>query len=127
MSERSTEIEAWAMAYIELYESGAPVNEKHALWWAAEQFMLPEDEAAAEKSWETILAIVARNPSGTVLSVLAAGPLEDLIHYFGPLFVSRIEQQARSDQTFRDLLGGVWESGQPDIWKRVAASRGPIW
>jgi hypothetical protein len=59
--------------------------------------------------------------SEEVLGVLAAGPLEDLIHDKGDDFIERIELLARRDPAFRLLLRGVWESGSPAVWERVAS------
>ncbi|SDZ07085.1 hypothetical protein SAMN04487939_11482 [Lysobacter sp. yr284] len=68
---------------------------------------------------------MARNPPGPVLGYLAAGPLEDMIACFGDYFIERIEDTARRDPAFRDLLHGVWKNRTPDaLWERVKAARG---
>jgi hypothetical protein len=55
-------------------------------------------------------------------SVLAAGPLEDLFGWHGAQFIGRVEQEARNDPSFAQLLGGVWKSTIPEnIWLRVQA------
>ena len=89
--------------------------------------MFPGDTANAEDCWATILEILVRNPPRQVLRVLAAGPLEDLIHHVGPEFIDRIELQARRNPAFRQLLGGVWACSTPDVWARVEAVRGAAW
>ena len=123
----SRTIEDWASAYIALQQDGRRALDGHPLFWAAERFMFPSDMASAEDCWATILEILARNPPEPILGVLAAGPLEDLIHHVGPKFIDRIELQARQDPAFRHLLGGVWASGTTDIWARVEAARGATW
>ncbi|TPG44774.1 hypothetical protein EAH75_10595, partial [Rhodanobacter glycinis] len=89
----SRTIEDWASAYIALQQDGGRALDGHPLFWAAERFMFPGDTASAEDCWATILEILARNPPEPILAVLAAGPLEDLIHYVGPEFIDRIELQ----------------------------------
>ncbi|HET6430956.1 DUF6869 domain-containing protein [Dyella sp.] len=123
----SQAIEDWANAYIALQQDGSRPLDGHHLFWAAERFMFPVHTADAEDCWATILAILARAPPKDVLGLLAAGPLEDLIHHAGPGFIDRIELQARKDPAFRHLLGGVWASSTPDIWARIEAARGATW
>jgi hypothetical protein len=121
------DIEAWASAFVAFQQDPDRSRENHPLFWAAEQFMLPSQSASAEDCWAAILAILSRNPPDSVIGMLAAGPLEDLIHEAGPQFIDRIELQSRRDPAFRHLLGGVWESSTPDIWVRVEAARGGTW
>ena len=120
----SMDIEAWASAYIAFQQDGSRSTDSHPLWWAAERFM---DAPGAEDSWAAILAILAKSPPYSVLGMLAAGPLEDLIHEAGPQYIERIELEARRNPAFRHLLGGVWESSTPDIWSRVESARGSTW
>lgn len=62
-----------------------------------------------------------------MIGILAAGPLEDLIHAWGPAFIDRIEVQAHRDLAFRHLLGGVWRSSSEEIWKRIEVARVRAW
>ena len=117
----------WADAYIALQNDERHAFDGHPLFWAAERFMEPGDSAPAEDCWQAILEILSRQPSDTVIGVLAAGPLEDLIHHAGPEFIERIEVQARRDPAFRHLLGCVWMSSSPEVWARVEAARGSVW
>jgi hypothetical protein len=58
-----------------------------------------------------------------LLSMLAAGPLEDLI---GMETIDRIEREAAANQRFRDLLGGVWYYRAPaELKARLDALVGP--
>ncbi|WP_425599522.1 DUF6869 domain-containing protein [Xanthomonas phaseoli] len=118
------DIEAWASAYIACQQDGSRANENHRLWWAVERFM---DAPGSEESWAAILAILAKNPPSSVIGVLAAGPLEDLIQDSGLRYIERIELEARRNPGFRHLLGGVWKSGTPEVWMRVEAARGATW
>lgn len=78
--------------------------------------------------WEFILAAFTKNMSRRVFSVLAAGPLEDLLASFGELYIDRVETLARRDPKFNDLLGGVWKNSMSDeVWERVTRSRSNGW
>ncbi|MDR2637430.1 MAG: hypothetical protein LBB55_03750 [Zoogloeaceae bacterium] len=125
-------IKDWATAYIAFQQDSDknldhPLYLDHPLFWAAERFMIPEDPDIAEDCWAAILEILSRNPPESVIGILAAGPLEDLIDCAGPQFIDRIELQARRDPAFQHLLGGVWESSTPEIWARIEAVRGDAW
>ncbi len=123
-----TEIEHWASAWIAYQQNREHASDHHILWWAVEKFMVTMDESAnAEDCWLTVLAILSRNPSNSIIAMLAAGPLEDLIHFAGPRFIDRIELEACCNPAFQYLLGGVWRSSSPEIWKRIEAVRSEIW
>jgi hypothetical protein len=71
-------------------------------------------------AWQAILAVLKDPRAEPYLGVLAAGPLEDLLSSHGPEFITRIENEAKSNPKFSWLLGGVWQSDIPDnIWVRV--------
>ena len=59
------------------------------------------------------------------VTLLAAGPLEDLIARDGAEFIDRIEELARRSARFRYALSGVWPQGKgaTATWKRVEAAR----
>jgi hypothetical protein len=60
---------------------------------------------------------IERNPS--VLSFLAAGPLEDLVSLDT---IARIEREAAASEAFCALLGGVWYFNvQPELKARLNA------
>jgi hypothetical protein len=123
----TSEIAAWADAYIALQSNAKGSLDDHSLFWAADRFMAPGKSAPAEACWQAILEVLSRRPSDEVIGVLAAGPLEDLIDHAGPEFIGRIELEARRNPAFRHLLGGVWQSSSPEIWARVEAARGSTW
>lgn len=112
-------IEGWADAYINAQLDPGLLRGDHPLWWAVEDLMLPQEPEHAEDCWRVILRVLAQEPPEKVLGILAAGPLEDLIERHGALFIDRIEEEAKIDPAFRELLRGVWESGQHEIWARV--------
>jgi hypothetical protein len=121
------EIDDWADAYIRYQTDSARKRDDDPNWWAVQKFFDGMQSETAEDCWVAILAILDREPADAVLGILAAGPLEDLIHHDGARFIDRIELQARRDPAFRHLLGGVWESGPEEIWTRVDKARGKAW
>ena len=121
------EIERWASAYIEAQQDPTLLKGDHPLWWAVQKFMPGTDRAPPDDCWAVILEVLSRNPPDKVISVLAAGPLEDLIDDHGPEFIERIEIESRRNPSFRNLLGGVWQSSTPDIWSRVQRAQGQRW
>jgi hypothetical protein len=81
-----------------------------------------------EVAWQAILAMSRQALTDQQTTVLAAGPLEDLLAYHGPAFIDRVEKEARVDRAFRHLLGGVWRSSIAEaVWRRMEAIRGPAW
>ena len=122
------EIDAWASAYIQGQQDPTLLQDGNSLWWTVEKFM-PQQccGASPEDCWAAILSVLTQDPPAKVLGVLAAGPLEDLIHYFGPEFIERIETESRRNASFRHLLGGVWQSSTPEIWARVQKAQGQRW
>ena len=129
MALSDSELEHLCSAYLS-YQTAFQANdgkgmERHEDFWAVQQLMLGSSGSAdPEDAWREIRHILAQSPSDEILSVLAAGPLEDLIQYAGDDFIGRIEVAARQDPTFRELLSGVWETGKPDVWSRIAKARG---
>ena len=93
------------------------------------------DEAVQEKpelAWEaikvTVAQIATRPERVQLVEVLAAGPVEDLLHYHGPAMIDRVETEARRNPGFNQVLGGVWGSRiDPDVWERVEQIRNEVW
>lgn len=72
---------------------------------------LPREQP--EKCLDIILVVLEKiknQPDNKLLSILAAGPLEDLLHENGEKVVNRVETNARKNPLFRKLLNGVWDS-----------------
>ena len=117
-------VNAWIVA--EEAEPGNPERESN--WWAIQQVMDWSFERQGELLWRFITAAYKRQLSDKVVSSLAAGPLEDLLVKQGPEFIDRVEELARLDPDFNDLLGGVWRNNMSEeIWKRVEAARHRTW
>lgn len=116
-------------AYIDRYKhthtwgEGMVLREENRNFWAFEELnrIIREDP---ETGWKLVLQIVDTDQSPEVMSNLAAGPLEDLIRQHGAAFIERIEREAVSNATFKELLGGVWQVSCPEVWARVEAARG---
>lgn len=73
---------------------------------------LREDDP--DRMIDLILEILKIEANPVLLSLLAAGPLEDVIN---AATIDRIEREARVNERFRDLLGGVWYYRAPDQLK----------
>ena len=58
-----------------------------------------------------IVEILNIETNPVMLSLLAAGPLEDVISM---QTIDRIEREAAVNERFHDLLGGVWYYRAPD-------------
>src|SRR4051812_26659984 len=78
----------------------------------------PRDEP--EAAWLAIVELSRQALSDDQISLLAAGPLEDLLAYHGEAFIDRVEKEARVHRGFRHLLGGVWRNSISEpVWVRV--------
>ena len=72
-----------------------------------------------DKAIDLIVEILRIETNPVLLSILAAGPLEDVISM---ATIDRIEREASADKRFRDLLGGVWYySASDDLKARLDA------
>jgi hypothetical protein len=118
-------IDAW-IAYYDAPKS----REREKFEWAAQAVLAWSGRSSgdSEMLWQFIMAAYKRDLSDLVLANLAAGPVEDLIANFGAKYIDRIEELARQDPRFNQLLGGVWKRGGPgDIWDRVIRARNTEW
>jgi hypothetical protein len=104
------------------------VDELESEWLSGEDcsmsdalFLFPDAEAV----WQAVLRIMQRELSEEQISLLAAGPVEDLLALYGGQFIDRIEAEAQRSSAFAHVLGGVWQRDIPlEIWQRVEAARG---
>jgi len=71
-------------------------------------------EEDPDKAIELIVEILKIETNPVMLSLLAAGPLEDVISMET---IDRIEREASVNKRFHDLLGGVWYYRAPDELK----------
>ena len=117
-------VDAWIAA--ESAEQRSPEHESN--WWAVSQVLDWALERQGEQLWRFILATYKRDLSDKAFGILAAGPLEDLLAKQGPEFIERVEELARKDPKFNELLGGVWQNTMSEeIWQRVQAARLEVW
>jgi hypothetical protein len=73
---------------------------------------LGEDDP--DRAIDLILEILDIETNPVLLSMLAAGPLEDVISMNS---IDRIEREAATNKRFHDLLGGVWYFRAPEELK----------
>lgn len=82
-------------------------DDKSCSWANEEMMVMPHEDP--ERAWHIILAIIERDPPIWVLSILGAGPMEDLLRAHGVDFIDRIEQEAAQNVRFlRDVLACVY-------------------
>ena len=117
MGTELTDTSEWARAYIAAQSGPGVADTSDTHWWAVERFF--PGNSNPEEAWKTILQVLKLTSDERALGMLAAGPLEDLIHYSGDAFIDRIEHESRTNPTFLKIVGLVWESGTQDIWRRV--------
>ncbi len=99
-----------------------------AKWFAGDHLLYEESREFPEVAWLAILEIAKRDLSDEDKALLAAGPLEDLLSNHGPMFIDRVEVEARRNPRFSYLLGGVWRSGMPEnLWSRIQVARKDVW
>jgi hypothetical protein len=81
-----------------------------------------------EAAWCAILNLLERDLTDEQISLLAAGPLEDLLSEHGAAFIDRVEQEVSANKRFDHLLGGVWRLTMiDDVWNRVQKARSAVW
>ncbi len=81
-----------------------------------------------ETAWQVILILAKHKLSDDQKSMLAAGPLENLLDLYGSVFIGRVVKEAKVNQSFQELLGGVWRRDIPEaIWKQFEGARKNVW
>jgi hypothetical protein len=110
-------------AYLRHAALGSADEEYFWGWEAVTDFV--HSRPAAEV-WELVLELLDRANEDEV-SLVIAGPLEDLVRRHGTVLVSEIEQRAAADEYFRWALGGIWLSrGElpDDVLDRIVRASG---
>lgn len=95
---RSFSDEELVVAYLRNYAS-----KDDALFWAWQR-MQEYVSTDPTKAWQLTLQLIAAAPDNGVLGFVAAGPLEDLLHAQGPVFIDELERLAASDPKFQSAL-----------------------
>src|SRR5271154_5415667 len=118
-------VEGW-IAYWNDRDSGTAYGDSEFAWAADCAGDLVQDHA--DLGLDFVLGVLSNKPNDSVIVVLAAGPLEDVIADHGPTIIERVEAEAARSPEFRRLLGGVWKRGGPDdIWQRVLKAAPDRW
>ena len=114
-------------AWIALHEVELDSADYKRNFWAFEKIR-ELSRRNLELCWEIILVILEQKIGDRALGGFAAGPMEDLLVHHGPAFIDRVEDQARKDEGFQTLFGGVWQNEMSDdVWKRLLAVSGERW
>jgi len=92
-----------ARAWVEQYSKSD--RDRDDNFFALMDFERDLGEEDPDRAIDLILAILDIETNPVLLSMLAAGPLEDVISMST---IDRIEREAAANARFRDLLGGVW-------------------
>lgn len=101
-------------AYLEYSATSRP-----DLFWVTERFR-DLIAHAPEDAYEVVRELVREAPSPYVLSIVAAGPLEDLLSDWGERLIDRLETDARDDPKLMAACAGVWKLYMPDdVWDRL--------
>ena len=125
VSERTvTENDIWRVAidWIRFHHAKRNSQEQFDTAWATTEAMDFVLDGHYEELWNLILVIHSMDQSERIRGMLSAGPIEDLLSERGEMFISRVEQKAKSDPTFAKVLGGVWRSAMSEeVWAKLQA------
>lgn len=105
-------IAALAGAWVEQYSKSD--RDRDDNFFALMDFERELREDDPDRAIDLILAVLAVETNPVLLSMLAAGPLEDVISM---ATIDRIEREAAANKRFADLLGGVWYFRAPEELK----------
>ena len=98
------------------------------VWFESDPTLFEACTDNPEEVWAAILEILKRELTEVQMAELAAGPLETILAYHGPVFIDRVEVEARRSERFNRLLGGVWRNSiKKGVWHRIEAVRKAIW
>jgi hypothetical protein len=101
-----------ARAWVEQYSKSA--RDRDDNFFAMMDYERDLREEDPDKAIDLIVEILKIETNAVLLSLLAAGALEDIISMET---IDRIEREALADNRFHDLLGGVWYYRAPDELK----------
>lgn len=121
---RPHEISLIAQAWIKQYEK-EKLDYEHPVIFPPDNKILVDDlmldfvKYNPEKVFLVIDEILLKTDNKDVLCNLAAGPLEDLLRFYGETVMPQIEERIRKSAKFRDLIFGVYPYSFPGLWKRI--------
>jgi len=83
-------------------------------------------QEAPGRCLDTVLAAMALSATVEEVALIAAGPLEDVLHRKGAMVIDRIEAEAPANARLRLALSAVEAEGSAGapLWLRVQAARG---
>ena len=111
------------LARVWIDETDKPFKDHDRNWQEFQDYQRELIEYDPESALDLVVAVLKIETNPFLLSVLAAGLLEDVIDM--PV-IDRIEREAATDPRFLALLRGVWYSRKPDEVKaRLDAILGP--
>jgi hypothetical protein len=105
-------IEELARVWVE--QTDKPFKDHDRNWQAFQDYERDLVEYDPDSAVDLVIAVLKIETNPFLLSVLAAGLLENVVDM--PV-IDRIEREARADPRFLELLGGVWYSRKPDAVK----------
>lgn len=105
-------VPALARAWVEQYSKSDRDRDDNFFVLMDFERELREDDP--DRAIDLILEVLAIETNPVLLSMLAAGALEDVISM---TTIERIEREARANKRFADLLGGVWYFRAPEDLK----------
>lgn len=111
------------MHYLRALAAGGPDDDHPDAWtWYALDDLA---HRAPDLTLDLILSALRSCATPAETSLLAAGPLEDVIDRNGPAVIDRVEALARSVPRFRYALWAVWPQGREgtQVWARIGAAR----
>ena len=90
------------------------------LHWSIEYVMNLSFEDKYEELWGFIKYTYPKLCSGKVSEIFSAAPLEDFLSGAGEKYFEEISFLARTDNRFKNLLKGVWQSEMSDdFWQKI--------
>jgi hypothetical protein len=90
------------------------------LHWSIEYVMNLSFEDKYEELWSFIKYTYPKLCSGKVSGIFSAAPLEDFLSGAGDKYFEEISFLARTDNRFKNLLKGVWQSEMSDeFWQKI--------
>jgi hypothetical protein len=105
-------VPALARAWVEQYSKSD--RDRDDNFFALMDFEHELREEDPDLAIDVIVDVLKIENNPVLLSMLAAGPLEDVISM---RTIDRIEREAAANRRFRDLLGGVWYFRAPEELK----------
>ena len=116
---RTSNIKEVAKAWVKMWSYDLESSDREKYEWV-EDFEYEATYENPDIGFQLVLEILKLDPDVETIEVLAAGPLENLLSQHGESMISKVEFEARNNDKFAYLLGGVWQQSMSDeLWNRV--------